>query len=996
LFLTLDRLCERAEGLSNHVRRYTHRVRAHRAAVVARLEETGNLGRITFGDPAENLRAEMMLIVDVARDDRERIDFLGFYFALQYIIMEVRSLDILKYHLLLENQRSLACERCLCYAQQRFRELSSIYVDVLGEILLPPHFRDRFVLLAAGTRGDRDDIDVFAVDDLAADERRELSQGLSRLAQVMQRTACTLHFHLAEALGSPALSESVETYARFARGGPYEPVTISQILSGERLTGSPELATRFAREVSSRFHHHPGRDNSDHEGFLRAMLGELDEVLHRPLAVRTINPKEDGLRPIKGYLALAKSIYHVPHGDWFALLDFLSHRSSAHAREYGVLQDSLTFLETVRHLYQLLVVEEESIDTGDPLGSGGLASVATWMGFERRAGLGPEGPLLMAYSSCIESVREALHTLLVPVTEHLRRVTSLSFLLDPAEIAAAPLRSANLALRHVRAARPFFGTRFFGDLLEEFSRDDSPIPRRYVRDLCSLSPWRRDIVVRGLAAWGVQDPGSFLTFLVLLRRHTRGNGCEWLRDEILDTFLRACRDESRMAERLASLFEIRGLVLARFVADTDPQRLERFQHLMTGPISRQDLVESAHTLERLVEVCRECGDRYLASFRAALERHPRSLAQLRDPAAFRELADTLYGRAERFSDLFSRREWLEAYHRLETTSLGLEFLAGLPYEKLLRQYRTDMHILLRSIYFRCRKELYELHRLEWSKRHSLGVYLDAGCVGFQPFAARLRFAVLLFEEDAELESFFREVLTSFQTELGQLGIEATPFPETQDGRLAPVPLAMQRELFSRRIAAGGDALARLEPLRFSRVVGTHGHLQRYTAEVSEPLLAPVRERLAALVREHVDASASALAADRSAAGAAGSVDPVEMRGGVRDLERFYLHLCALSGRPTLCDDEPACGVGDPARGEELAELYRNTVALQSVAAARRLLRWDSPGGEGIVDAGFFRAHAGVLERRPELAGRVITDPLSELRRIGGRNLELMRCLTGNP
>jgi hypothetical protein len=992
LFLTLDRLCERAEGLSNYVRRYTRRVRTHRAAVVARLEETGNLGRITFGDPAENLRAEMRIIAGVARDDTERIDFLGFYFALQYIIMEIRSLDILKYHLLLEDERSLACERCLSYAQRRFRELSSVYVDVLGEILLPARFRDRFVLLAAGTRGDRDDIDVFAVDDLAANERRELSQGISRLAQVMQRTACTLHFHLAEALASPALSEAVETYAAFARGGPYDPVTISQILSAEPLMGSNRLATSFAREVSSRFHHHPGRDNADHEGFLRAMLGELDESLHRPLAARTINPKEDGLRPLKGYLSLAKSIYHVPHSDWAALLGSLSHGTSAHAREYAVLQDSLTFLETVRHLYQLLVVEEESIDTGDPLGSGGLTTVAKWMGFERRAGLGPDGPLLMAYSSCVDSVREALRVLLVPVTEHLRRVTSLSFLLDPAETAAAG-GSANLALRHVRAARPFFGTRFFEDLLEEFARDDSPIPRRYVHDLCGLSPARRDVVARGLSAWGVQDPGSFLTFLVLLRRHTRQIGCEWLRDEILDTFLSACRDEAEMTERLASLFETRGPVLARFVTDTDPQRLERFQRLVGGPVGRQDLADSSRTLQRLVEVHRVCGDRYLASFRAALERHPRALAQLRNPAAFREMADTLYGRAERFADLFSRREWLEAYHHLETTSLGLEFLAGLPYEKLLQQYRTDMHILLRSIYFRCRKELYELHRLEWSKRHSLGVYLDAGCVGFQPFAPHLRFAVLLFEEEVGLEHFFREVLTCFQTELEQLGFEAARLPATEDRGLAPVSLATQRELFSQRVAAGADALARLEPLRFSRIVGTHGHLQRYTAEVSEPLLAPVRGQLASLMQEHIEARVVALAA--SAGNSCDHpVDPVEMPGGVRDLERFYLYLCALSGRQTLCDDEPACGAGDPARGEELAELYRNTVALQNVAAARRLLRWSSPQGEGTVDAGFFRTHAGVLERRPELAAHIGADSLSRLRELCERNLELMKRLVG--
>jgi len=985
MFLTIERLCDRAGTLANHVRRYIRSVQRHGEKVVDRLEETGDLGRVSFGDPARDLRREMEILSGVARGPDERKEFLAFYYALQYIIMEIHSLDLLRYHLVHEERpRSHAYRQCFTYARKRFQELSSTYLGVLCELLLPETARDRFVLLGVGTMGDRDDIDVAAVDDLDASGRKELSRGLSRLAQVMLRTSCTLHFHMAEVLGSPVLSESLDAYSALAGRRPYNPVVISQMIHARPLAGSDGLARRFARRVASRFHYHPAQTNEDHEGFLRGMLGEIHEFLQRPVAIDHISPKEDGLRPIKGYLSLCRSVHHVPGDDWDQILDYLRYRGPRYEREYAVLDEALTFLETVRYLHQILVVEDEEIATGDETPSGNLTLLAERMGFSRRGRLGAATPFLMRYYDLVDELRHALHVLMTPLTDHLRQVSALSLVFRSREFETGG-GSRNLPVRHVAKARPFFGTRFWNDLLEEFSRKGSGVADRYVRDLARLSPGRRKVVLRGLVEWGATDVASFLRFLVAIQDRARVDEELSLLGDLVDLFLGRCEEEAGIAEKLAASFHLWPSEIQRFLTTLDGDRLARFAELARGKTGQQ-LREAGEHLSHLAGVHQACGDRYLDSLRAVVQLHPHTLRVLRHPSELRALADTFYGQAERFSDLFSRREWLEAYYHLETVRLGLDFMDGRPCHQLSHEYRLGMHILLRSLYFLCRKELYDLYHMEWSKRHSVGVYLEAGCLAFHPFDPLLRMIVLLFQEDDEMERFFREVVSSFQHELEGLRISVIPCPVDGEPDLVPRRLAAQRELLERRAEETGDSLKRLLPLKFNRIVGTRGHLRRFSAEVIEPLVRPVRGQLGTLLLDRLSERRSALAAWSEDE----PVDPHEMPGGTRDLETFYLSRCALSGEPSLCDTQPACGIGDATAGPELVELGRSMAVFQSLAVARRLLRSEPDAGG--IDAAFTRRHAAVLERRPEISREMIEAPTRHLHRLGRHNLDLVEAL----
>jgi len=983
LFLTLNRLCDRATTLGNHLRKYIHAIEGHRERVVSRLDETGNLGRVSFGDPAQNLRAEMSIVAGIARDANETKQFLAFYYALQYIIMEVHSLDILKYHLIQNGeQRASAFTRCFAYAQSRFRDLTSSYLETLCRILIPARFDGRYVILGVGTMGDRDDIDVAVLDDLEEPERRELSSCLARLAQVMIQTSSTLHFHMAEAMDTGYMSDSLEHYQRFVVREPYNPVIISQAIYATPLVGDEPLATQFTQRVAGRFYFHPGHSNQDHEGLLRALLGEMSESLQRRVPRGFINPKEDGLRPIKAYLAMSKSIHHIPSMDWNGILEFLQYRRSQFHQEYERLAEIFTFLETVRYLHQLLVVEEEEIHTRETDEGGALEVVAQRMGFAPRGIFRAQIPFLMAYYDQVDDLKMILDQLKVELVDQVRRVSSFSFFFDLSKLPGRG-ENNNLALQHVLKARHFFGSRFWDDLLDELDHPESPVPVRYLQDLARLSPKKRQAVLRGLVEWGLYDLISFMRFLISIRGRAIELDQEQFFTEMVDRFLSRWREESLSADRLASLYSLWPAEVYRFVSVLNDVQLDGLQIMLPGKIQRKELRDSGATLRRLVEVRRRASGYFLDHFRAAVDRHPQSLAHLGNPSELRIMAETLYGRSERFADLFSRREWLEAYYQLETVRLGLEFMNGRSYRMLLKDYRLGMHILLRSLYFLCRKELYNLYGMEWSKRHSIGIFLDAGLVAFHPFDPTLRVCILSFRDDEGTERFFREVVSSYQEELARLGFSLKSYPDCGAAFLEPRRLDNQLELLQSSLAARGHLCDHLEILRFNRIVGTRGHLQRFCCDVVDPLIEPRRSEIRGSLLERLDQVSKGPPAWPEGE----SLDLGAMPGGMADLERFFLFTSMLLGKTQ--EDELAIYSPDQARSAEMRELQQNTCLFQILSTAGRLLN-------GAPDAGisreFIHIHASVLKRHSEVSGGLLEDPAAYLTGIAERNVGLMKEL----
>jgi len=163
-------------------------------------------------------------------------------------------------------------------------------------------------------------------------------------------------------------------------------------------------------------------------------------------------------------------------------------------------------------------------------------------------------------------------------------------------------------------------------------------------------------------------------------------------------------------------------------------------------------------------------------------------------------------------------------------------------------------------------------------------------------------------------------------------------------------------------------------------------MRRSTEMLVEPLVEPVKEELPELTRRFVEDTAESI----SSHGVESPFNPLLMPGGVRDVQRFLLHLCAAAGGSSLCDQRSSCGF-DTSGSEQLAQLGLNVAQLQVLATARRLFHVDLP--EGTVDAAFVAHHSELLRRHEELPGGMFEDPDHHLLHLVRRNVELMtECL----
>jgi len=107
---------------------------------------------------------EMDTVLQVAGGQKEALDFLGCYYALQFLHMNLRMVDIVKLELATSRERAQTSKKFMLEAGRMFRYLTKSYMERLLDIFLEGKSVPEFVVLGVGTRSDQDDIDLGVVD----------------------------------------------------------------------------------------------------------------------------------------------------------------------------------------------------------------------------------------------------------------------------------------------------------------------------------------------------------------------------------------------------------------------------------------------------------------------------------------------------------------------------------------------------------------------------------------------------------------------------------------------------------------------------------------------------------------------------------------------------------------------------------------------------------------------------------------------------------------
>ncbi len=766
-----SRIEAQASELGNYHRKFLFFVSKTKNKLLQRLETEGVYDQVHLRTPAVDLATEMDVIRSVSRDSKETLDFLGCYFAIQLLHMKLRTLSVMTMELTAGKPRIDAYRGFLLSVGDRFEQLTSTYMEKLLDIFIAPEDRPEFVVFNCGTKADQDDIDIGVVDD-GSNKRKALNRAIAKLIREMIRRASPLHLYLSEHVGSMSYTASIDEYEELLETGIHDFIIINEMIGATPSFGSAALFGEFQQRVTHRYYFDPDADNRFHEGFLRGILGEIRSLVIAGVKQDRINPKNDGVRLLKACVSVGKTIFQIESANPWKILDALRIQDRDREATYTQIDDALSYLETVRHLYQLYAAQEEEICFDVAGTRENLQSVAKAMGYRDRGFITASDHLLIHYSETIERAKAAAEHFLRDVTMQLKAMSSLTSMLSRGRLKRTPSDSGagNLALEVMKALEFFKGTRFWDDLLEPFDRKDGIVLKRWTSDLMLLEPATRAETIARYIDWGIYSPLTFTRFLLILGKTKRRRSETSLFEEFNTAFLSELAESQDGGGSMTRIFNHYPELVNRYLMALREEDIEHFEGLLEHPLWDEELNEVRQHLLHLCDLHHRYSRYFRRFFHRVVTKYPQYIPVLHDPAKLRQIAQGSMSNIDTMSTHKESMEKMGEYFDLEFFRLGQQTLQGYPLPAIDREFIEFSDTYLTNLFDVCKQEVKESLDHPVRTQDLLGVFATGGHARHQAFDDDYDLVVLLDSDDAEILDFSAQVLTRVNREITKRGI----------------------------------------------------------------------------------------------------------------------------------------------------------------------------------------------------------------------------------
>ncbi|MFC1854004.1 hypothetical protein ACFL27_27785, partial [candidate division CSSED10-310 bacterium] len=678
---------QRAEEFGNHFQKYLLFISQHREGLVDNLESKGVLDKVLLYKTAQDLSYEMDSILSSTNDRTKQLDFLATYYALQYIILNVRCLDVMRMSLLAGTPSLKAYKSFMKQIGKGFRKLSGCYMEKVLNLHFHLDKLGEFVVLGVGTRADQDDIDVGIID--SGDKYREkLNIGMGKVVQEMLKRACYLHFHISEHVGTQSYSASIEEYNQLLHTEIQDFVIINEMLNAWPIFGSWELYRQFQKDIIHRYYFHKNETILYHEGFLRGILGEIRSLRILSIKDDRLHPKEDALRIIKGIMSVSKTILNIEQiGSW-DVITLLKNQSEPWREQFNALEESLIFIETFRFLYQLFICQSEDVYLVDNNDWRNLNKVALNMGYRDLGVIKASNHLLIAYHQYVEQAQKAIDQLFPWARRHLIHYSTLSKQLNqlrdkvsqpPDDSSPGPSGlhpDTNIALEFAQKLRFFRGTQFWDDILDAFLAHDGELLKRFIEDIIAMPQEEAEALIREYAHCGYFSSIPMMTILVFLsKKHTQWNcvkECHLLCSE----FLKSLAQLPSAAERMVKIFNYKPILINEFFKIIP---YEHVSHFVSALKSKHwdDKIESAkNRLIRLLylhKISSRSFNRFLVKM---TDKHPEAIKFLDKSEKVQVISMGILGNVEETTSFKDKKSQLGDYYDMEFMRTGILTLLG--------------------------------------------------------------------------------------------------------------------------------------------------------------------------------------------------------------------------------------------------------------------------------------------------------------------------------
>jgi len=765
----LTRLTEKTTTLGNYNLKFLHIISTYIERLTSALEQQGERDQVHLWSYSMEIPGEMDTVQAAASDTGEALDFLGCYYALQFLHMNLRMVDIVKLELATSPSRAETGRKLMLEAGGMFRLLTKSYMERLLAIFLEGRKVPEFVMLGVGTRSDQDDIDVGIVHRGPGDGEH-LNHSISRLTSRMLKTATRLHLHLSEHIGERSLTATIEEYEEILDNNRYDFVIVTEILGAANILGSSTLFEEFGARVIDRFYYNPStKANRFHEGYLRGILGEILTLLTRPTPPEMINPKEDGLRAIKGLLTALKLVHGVRKVNAWDIIDGLKKANPERSQEYDDIEHTLSFFELFRHLYQIMVAQDEDIALHDKSIEAMVAKIARMIGFEKRGVVSAKDFMLVIYYELLEKSTQAINALIGDLKKHLRTVSVCTPIFS-GEIHRKPGYRGNLAVDFLRTSAFPEGVTYWDDFLEELNAGDDTFYREFIGSMNELPEKMRARVARGYVSGTIYDPAPILRFLFLLGKRSTYEEAKNVFDTISSLFIDELAALPSPAAWLVRLSYAYPGILNSYLSMIDWESLSRLMELARTEPELPELAPLYEQLLALLNVHYQSSHFFKRHFYPILDKYPVFIKNLHSDDRLKEITDGLLGDLTSIRPLDDRMERLGDYYDMEFVRVSLLAMAGESCERTDAQFIEFCDNYTLSLYEFCQQDVYRSLGYSMYTHDRFALYATGGLAREQGFDDDYDMIAILNSADADEIDYCNRIVARMNTHIMKRGI----------------------------------------------------------------------------------------------------------------------------------------------------------------------------------------------------------------------------------
>jgi hypothetical protein len=700
----------------------------------------------------------MRKIASYLSDEETTLDLLGCYYSIQFLMLNFKAVDVLNLKLsITSTSKYNVFHSFLSRTGDDFRLLSGAYMRVLLDLFLKGKKPPPFIICGVGTKVDQDDIDLGVID-RGKEGRELLTSAFAKLNREMLKHASQLHFHLSEHIGDRGYSASIQDYHNTLDEKITSFVLISEMLNAVYILGDESIFTDFKKELIDRYFYQEGKDNKYHEGYLRGLLGDINDLIMRVPVEHKLNPKKDALRLIKSIVFALRTWKGINRGTSLDALAQLINEMPEQKDDLYSLYRSFTFIETFRFLYQLYVVQEEEINIEHEGSLNHLERVAYLMGYENTIYAKAVTQLLIHYQDNVRVAQYSAKRIVRHITKHLSRITVFSYFNSENHYHEKNLGEKNLPIEFIDSTYFFRGVRFWDDILQAMEKQDSIVLNRFIEDLKKIPKAELPKIYDQYIKWGSRSPYTLISLFTTIKNRNPLFVDSELFQNFLAAFIYNIKSRLRDIGNFGKVLDYYPKKMYNFITLLNEDLVSYLIDTLNLPIMDPEVNQSRIKLLSLCKLHYNSSYFFKRFLYRVFNTYHNYLIDFNNPQKFRRLSEGLLGNIDNFSGTEERIEKLNIYYDFEFVRLGINTIKGTFFGVINREFTIFSDNYLQILFELCREQVRKRYKVKPVTKDLLAIYAAGGHARSQAFDDDYDLIVLLNSNDEEMIGFANEII----------------------------------------------------------------------------------------------------------------------------------------------------------------------------------------------------------------------------------------------